>query len=135
MPDMSVQHLEWKALAIGFVAYWAMLAPIYLPWRPALPQPIAEAITWLPYVAAFVAGVVFSIFSRGNRDVDCVALGVVIALSVGLINFAGPAIGFQSDLPGAKYSFLVVLVASLITVPLVLAGAGFKGLFTSAKRP
>jgi len=121
--------LDWKAMLKGFGAYWVVSAPIYLPWRPTLSQPLAEAITWLPYAAAFVAGLVFSYASPSNRDRDCVVLGLVIGLSVGLANLAGPLIGLQSDLPGLKYSAFIAAVAAVISVVLVLAGAASRGFF------
>lgn len=121
--------LDWKAMFKGFAAYWVLSAPIYLPWRLSLAQPLAEAITWLPYAAAFVAGLVFSYASPSNRDQDCVVLGLVIGLSVGLVNLAGPLIGFQSDLPGLKYSAFIAAVAAVISVVMVLAGAASRGFF------
>lgn len=121
--------LDWKAMLKGFAAYWVLSAPIYLPWRLSLAQPLAEAITWLPYAAAFVAGLVFSYTSPSDRDRDCVVLGLVIGLSVGLVNLTGPLIGFQSDLPGLKYSAFIAAVAAVISVVLVLAGAASRGFF------
>ena len=121
--------LDWKAILKGFSVYWIMSAPIYLPWRLTLTQPLAEAITWLPYAAAFVAGLVFSYASPSNRDRDCVVLGVVIGLSVGLVNLAGALIGFQSDLPGLKCSAFIAVVAAAISVVLALAGAASRGFF------
>jgi len=121
--------LDWKAMLKGFAAYWVLSAPIYLPWRLSLTQPLSEAITWLPYAAAFVAGLVFSYVSPPNRDRDCVVLGLVIGLSVGLVNLAGPLIGFQSDLPGLKYSAFIAAVAAVISVVMVLAGAASRGFF------
>ena len=121
--------LDWKAMLKGFVAYWIVSAPIYLPWRLTLTQPLAETFTWLPYAAAFVAGFVFSYVSPSNRDRDCVVLGLVIGLSVGLVNLAGPLIGFHSDLPGLEYSAFIAAVAAIISVVLVLAGAASRGFF------
>jgi hypothetical protein len=121
--------LDWKAMLKGFAAYWVMSAPIYSPWRLTLKQPLSEAITWLPYLAAFVAGLAYALTSTSNRDRDCIVLGLLIGLSVGLVNLAGPLIGFQSDLPGLKYSALIAVVAAVVSVVLVLAGAASRGFF------
>ena len=127
-------HLDWRAFVIAFGAFLVLSIPLYVPWNIALPHALAVAITWLPYLGAFVAGVTFLHIAKFNRDRDCVLLGVVIGMTVGLVNFIGPAIGIHSDLPGLKYSLIIAGGAIPIAVVLVLAGAGSRNFFNAPSK-
>jgi hypothetical protein len=124
---------DWRALAKGLLAYWVLSLPIYVPWYIAIPQPFAVAITYLPYLAAFIAGAVFSHFSKSDRDRDCVFLGIAIGISVGLANLILPLVGGHSDLPGLNYSLFIAAFAGIISVVLVLAGAAARTFFRASK--
>lgn len=106
-----MRPLDWKAILKGFAAYWSLLVPIHLLWRLALLEPLAAALIWLLYVAAFLGGLVFSYFSPSNGVRDCLVLGLAIALSHLLAN------------PAVTATVSVAVDAVAISVFLVLAGS------------
>ena len=115
-----------KAIGIAYLVFLVVYLPVYL--QPTLGESAGRAFSffapWLPYIAAFLGGLTVAYRSRISESLNCFLLAVLIALSLGLVNYIGP-----SDFPGLNASAWVTGLSFPIALFLVAAGLGAKGFF------
>jgi hypothetical protein len=114
----------YRPVAIGFGVFLVVSSPVIVPAvGRALPSEIAFVF---PYIAAVIAGLVLAhqCSSPSHETKNALLLGIFISLLLGLLNWLGP-----SDLPGLYYSAWIFMLSLPVTLFLVFAGTGLKGLW------
>ena len=123
-----------RPLITAFLIFWFIAAPAFFRYARDLLSFIPSGLVgWLPYIAAFLSGLLYAYLLPSNRDRDCILLGLLIGASVGGLNYMGPFFGRLTDLPGLTASLIIGGIASLVSIFLVFAGAGSKGIFREQK--
>jgi len=117
----------FRSIAIGYAVFLVIASPAYL--SPAWNVPPSEIIGFFPYIAAVVAGLVLAHLTSSHETRNALVLGSLISLSLGLLNLLAPYVGLGSDLPGLYHSVWIVLLSLPVTLFLVFAGTGLKGLW------
>lgn len=115
----------YRPAAIGFGVVLVVSTPVIV---PAIARSLPSEITFaFPYIAPVVAGLVLAhkSSSPSNETKNAFLLGVLISLLLGTLNLLTP-----SDLPGVYYSVWVFVLSLPITLFLVFAGTGLKGLWS-----
>lgn len=114
----------YRPAAIGLGVFLAVSSPVII---PVVGRALHSEITFIfPYIAAVVAGLILAhqSSSPSHETKNALLLGIFISLLLGLLNWLAP-----SDLLGLYYSGWVFLLSLPVTLFLVFAGTGLKGLW------
>ena len=123
-----------RAFAVGVALFVALYAIYWLALAVGVnDERLGLAVAGLGYAVPLVAGGATAYLAGSHQFAALLALGVVGAASIGVINFVASALGASSDFPGAASIPLVAALSLFVQVPLVLVGGAIVGLWLRSR--
>ena len=123
-----------RAFVVGVALFVALYAIYWLALEVGVNDGrLGLAVAGLGYAVPLVAGGTTAYLAGSHQFAALLGLGVVGAVSIGVINFVASALGAGSDFPGARSIPLVAALSLLVQVPLVLVGGAIVGLWLRSR--